>query len=457
MLRNIMTATLLLFAHPTFAQYVQLTPPANQTQTVAQSLWYPLRVTYANISALSAGNSSTIGNDVIFADQFCSTQGVFNDLCISAAIAALPTSGGNSLGGTVVLRAGTWTIRNTISIPSHVSLRGSGAGATILQTDSSLGLGDVLQTNFASNVLIRDLSLNSSSPRTGGAGFRFTSCVNCAVDNFTITNQFDAIVLYQTTIARVSGGRIVNAKGTGIAIRGPAPTPQLDAMGNDQFIDNVVISQTTEPRSGYGISVAATGGTWITNCHIQGAYGGLLLAPPSSYFVKWFFAVNNSFDYNDYGVMIWPSSSNGVQGATFTGNSTSSNSHDGFLLEGQPGTTLGANGVRIVSHRSYNNGTTGVLINKGINVSISDSDAGGNGWASAASGIVAGYGVSDFTMTNNRSGSQAGYGPTQQYGIVINGNNSNYIVTNNVVRLNIAGGLWINTPTFNAVANNNLQ
>jgi parallel beta-helix repeat protein len=116
---------------------------------------------------------------------------------INSAIAALPAG-----GGTVYLREGTYTVSGSITLPSNVTLAGSGAATVIKQAGSSnLSVG-LIQNSDATNgndhITVRDLKLDGNKANQGSGaanGIKFTkvgagSTVGAAItnvwaDNFT--------------------------------------------------------------------------------------------------------------------------------------------------------------------------------------------------------------------------------------------------------------------------------
>lgn len=97
-------------------------------------------------------------------------------------------------GGTVRLPACTMAVDRKLFVPSNVVIQGAGVGETVLQTDASFD-ETLLQVRHASNVIVRDLTLDG-----GGGGHLLLSA--WYADN----------VLFERIEAR-------NANGTGINFR----------------------------------------------------------------------------------------------------------------------------------------------------------------------------------------------------------------------------------------------
>jgi parallel beta-helix repeat protein len=443
----------LLLSHVAAAQFVLLTPPSNQTQTVSQTIYFPLRVNYASFKVLSAGNSSTLGNDFLFADQFCPTPLVLTEACINLAVQAL-----SSKGGTVFLRSGKWTINAPINITlSNVRIVGSSYGSVFLETSSALGNQNAINAVNVQEVSVDSITITAATQRTSGVGIFLSNCTSCRIDNFIIINQYDGIRLWSSRVISAIAGQILGSKNAAIYVDG---TPGLPASGGDYVFDTLVINQVggDDTTQGYaGINLKTVAGVWIRNCDIIRSGSALLIDPPSGYRVRGLYVLNTAFDTSIEGIHIKPYDSGGAGDIHIVASWTSSNRDNGILFEGNG---LGADGVRIFGHRAYNNIGTGILINKGVNVTVSESDATGNGRdypLVLANGISVGYGVSDFSITNNRSGQQAGHGNTQNYGIGLNGGHVNYIVTNNNVRYNKASGIYQGSGSSNGIVNTNMQ
>lgn len=97
-------------------------------------------------------------------------------------------------GGTVTIPACTMQVDRKLFVPSNVVLQGAGVGQTVLQTDASFD-ETVLQVRHASNVIVRDITLDG-----GGGG------------HLLLSSWYADNVLFERIEAR-------NARGTGINFR----------------------------------------------------------------------------------------------------------------------------------------------------------------------------------------------------------------------------------------------
>jgi parallel beta-helix repeat protein len=132
---------------------------------------------------------------------------------IIAALRAVP-----SLGGEVVLPAGTYQIDKTIEIPKdNVTLRGSGPDTVLQATDSSFV---VLYLNQRKLVTVGDLSIvGAGQDGKGGAGINASEIERCAFENLRIercgSSDAAGIFLNRSSFNRITGCHL-EANGRGI-------------------------------------------------------------------------------------------------------------------------------------------------------------------------------------------------------------------------------------------------
>lgn len=122
---------------------------------------------------VAASNSQDKTN----ADYFC--DGTADEVQINAAIAALPAS----VGGTVLLLEGTYTVAATITLASNTTLAGCGYG-TLVQAAGGV---TVVTGSSKSGVTIKNIQFVHTS---GGAGHlvTWTTVTNSMITNCFFTN-----------------------------------------------------------------------------------------------------------------------------------------------------------------------------------------------------------------------------------------------------------------------------
>ncbi|MFQ5442702.1 MAG: glycosyl hydrolase family 28-related protein [Thermodesulfobacteriota bacterium] len=358
-------------------------------------------------------------------------------------------------GGTVFFPQGTYKITSAVTVSaSGVHLLGTGTGNTTIKIESAAIDGVVFGDGVTqyTDVGCSNMSFTSAITRTGGGAVKFTKIIRGALRDFTINSQFYGIELNAVTIAYIARGDIRNTiAATGRAI-------YINGAGNDHFISRVVADNPAGSEPLAGLSITQSGAIWVDSCDFIHCGRGLLLDVSAGNEITWCFFSNSAFDTcNDDGAQIDTVSGGSIRGVTFSNCWFSSNTNRGVTIGQTSGTV---DGIHLVGCRFFNNGTNGLGIAGGSNVNIDSCLASGNSQtvSNTDSGIWIDSGVGNFTVRNCHSGQMAGFGNTQKYGIeVAAGASDNYMITNNVVRVNATGGFADGGTGANKVAANNLS
>lgn len=338
-------------------------------------------------------------------------DGVTDDTAaIQAAINAVPSG-----GGIVLLPPGVYLV-STVTLPSNVTLQGSGPSATFIRGSSATA--DIIQINTATAVTVQSLAVNNVlGTRTSGTGLHITSCREVRITDVDVYGQGIGIVVdgASTTeiyIERGVYGGITATSGIGIWINAPVNGPSAD-----HFIRGIVMDGGTGTQPLAGIRIQYSGGTWISDCDVIHMGTGLLCDPElSGKSVNWLFVNNSAFDTStNQGICINAQVAGAtVTGCQFTGCWSSNNGNNGVLIEGGGGTV---NGLRFVGLRAYTNTGQGVHIVAGTTmpqwIDIIGSHLSGN-----ANGVYVDAGITDFSVIGSRIGN-TGQGSAQSNGVYI--------------------------------------
>ncbi len=162
------------------------------------------------------------------ADYVC--DGTADDVEINAALSQVEAAG----GGTAFLTAGSYTLVDTIKIPSEVTLAGEGA-ATKLAFDTSVGDKTMITNDcdytFAQrhstgnkNITIRDMYIDGDKDNRGtGADsvwtVGFNTVENLTIENLTIVNGWTAAIRTEfCSYVTIANNRLHNSGDDGIGI-----------------------------------------------------------------------------------------------------------------------------------------------------------------------------------------------------------------------------------------------
>jgi hypothetical protein len=359
-----------------------------------------------------------------------------------------------SKGAAIIIPQGSFKLSGITATCQGLFIKGAGVNATTI-LGSSL-TGNTFTFSAPGHQGISDMTISINGAPTAGAAVAVNGVLNYTMDKVKIINPFQGININGGVIQYYSDIEIRNiqpSSGVGIYISG---------FGNDQFLKNIVMDNTSTAQPLACIRINNTNAVWIDSVDAIHCGTGLLVDPQAATdYISWLFVSNSAFDTSSgSGITLAPANASAViKGVNFIGSWTSTNTTLGVNIAG-----VGiVDGVRFVGHRAYNNGQSGYFISSSNaanikNVSFNNSDASGNSQNSLGtfSGFDVGADVSGFSITNSRSGQEAGFSNTQNRGILINpGAGNNYMVTGNDLRGNTVG-LYDGGTGANKIINSNL-
>lgn len=350
---------------------------------------------------------------------------------IQAAIDAIEGEG----GGIVWIPEGVYKVNTTLQIGAvtgNTILTGAGKGATILKTshisNDILQLGDGSTTR--DDISVRDIAFDSSVTRTGGAAISLDKVEKTSVDSVRFINQYDNISTAASNstihINNLTITDTVATNGTGITL----------SHGNDYYIDTLVMNTSgSDPKA--GIFMDNVSDVFITDTHILNSGNGIYIEPGANQTVDDIFIRDseiNSCDSN--GIYINASSATAcvVKTIKISGVLSKNNTLNGIRINGHASATL--DDVSIDNTDCYVNANHGILLNKGINVSVNSCTCSGNdsGDTDSFDGIAVSAGVSQFELIGNKCGQVAGHSDTQNFGIrVVTGASDDYVIAHNTL------------------------
>ncbi|MCK4474679.1 right-handed parallel beta-helix repeat-containing protein [Candidatus Bathyarchaeota archaeon] len=265
---------------------------------------------------------------------------------INSAIDALPTT-----GGCVFIKEGTYTISDTIKVPSNVSLIGAGFGSKLVL---AAGSNSNLVENSDhwcgnNNILIANLHLDGNKAENpaeiGGLHFkrvRDSTIQNCWVHD----SAFAGLLIEKGGGNVIQGNFVYENRNAGIE----GTHENYDIVAN-----NVVYSNQGIPY-GYGIDYCTGSRHNVFEgnvCHDNGltSGGGIALWDGVENTI-----VSNTLTSNHVGLTVGiPSFGNRTYGNIIMGNMVSNNTGDGAHIEGEN---------NLVSKNTFSfNGGNGVYIN----------------------------------------------------------------------------------------------
>lgn len=185
------------------------------------------------------------------ADFLC--DGTSDEAQITAAIAALPAS-----GGTILLSEGTFNIVTGIALGNYVTLRGQGYGTLLQQTITPAAETNIISATTKSGILIVSLRVKGANTTNFGDGITFTTVSDSEIRNVWVqTTKEENIALYACTNVRVIGCHLDTT---------------YDANAANITMDTangiVVSGCIMEASKGYGVSMGAA--VSANNCIIIG-------------------------------------------------------------------------------------------------------------------------------------------------------------------------------------------
>jgi hypothetical protein len=378
--------------------------------------------------------------DIVSVRDFGATgNGVTNDTAAvnSAIVAACGSGAGGAVGGLVTFPAGNYLITTGAVVVTQANcyLTGVGVDATIITPAGTTG--NVISFTGSQNQGMSLIQIAYGTPPTSGAGVSVgSSVIGFYLHDVNVIGAFVGVVdaggaghFYQTmTILNT-----VATSGLGM---------QFFGNGQADTVRDVIINGSVGAQPQAGIEISNNSGLTLDNVDVLHSGTGLLINPQNpTDAVAWLFAVNAQFDSNgSNGISIVTTNAGHlVKGLNFSNSWSASNTGAGIIVSGSAGTI---SGIRVVGHRSFNNGSTGISLGFGTDISISSSDISGN--SQTTPGVQAGItaAINRFSITDCRIGQEAGFGNTQSFGInVLLGAWSNTTIIGNNVQGNLTGGI----------------
>jgi hypothetical protein len=347
-------------------------------------------------TASSCSGTTPVASGSTAGADFVSTSCTASDAVIQSAITALPAS-----GGTIYLEEGTYILSGTVTIPSNVTLEGSGQG-TVLEYENSYNTGsEMLYIPSGTGVRISNLRLDgNTSHQTGafdeGIYVGGTGIVN--IDNVQ-SNHFTDYGFY------FSGGTdtLTNSYATGNV-----------TGGVNDLANNTVISNTTaSTNSGRGFVVGSTGDTisddvaygntgigFYANSAINSSFTGDVADTNSSegYFIDSYDTLSDSIARNNtsYGIGF----SAGATDDTVSNNTLEGNQADAINILGSSYDDISGNIITIYS-TGANDGVDATNL---AHSNIEDNNITGTGGTGVGISLTGSGSYSDYLAGNTLSG-----------------------------------------------------
>jgi hypothetical protein len=391
--------------------------------------------------------------DVTHTDWGADPTGVLDSTtAIQSAINAAEAAG----FGIVYIPGGTYKYSSLSVESSGVILCGAGVDVTILKTTSAtadtLVLGDGVTTY--NNLVVADLSFETSIVRTAGATIKLNKINRLIIDNVKTDSQIFSI---DAPASVVNTSVFINKFEIRQQVAGAGVGISLDGGIHDVYI-NEFIMNTTGSDPGIGIRYKDANRIWVSNTHLINAGKGVYLFPGAGDACDSLFFENVDITSgNDTGFLIDANTSTStVTNVVLDNVRVKENELNGIQVTGHANSTL--DGVYIDDCQSFGNTQHGISVGKGINIDITNCKIGGNSKGSSGTynGIDISGGVSQFSVKNCRSGQQAGEADEQGYGLnIATGAGDNFEVLNNNFKNNVTGGINdLSTGTDKLFANN---
>lgn len=351
-------------------------------------------------------------------------------------------------GQAVYIPTGTYKITGQLLIAnSNTTIYGtSSSTTTIAQSNGAAHIFDI--TNGGSpidKVQIRNLELIYSASNPTGMAIL---CVTCWRTYFQQMN-IGRPGMDLTTGIWVTGGNQVFLQDS--VISQAAGQGAYFAGVGDVFMSDVEVNQIDTSTSSVGVVFdTGVGGIYATNVNVTGGHTGFLFentqgqVPPNfGFFTNCLADTLNGVGWNFQA----------AQSMRLTNSWAATAALYGMIVKN-------VNGLSVTDSRIYNNGAEGVLVQSGAtNLTIKDSTITGNSRlaSNAHAGINVAAGVSNFQILGNQIGAADGFANTQSYGVIVaTGATDNYMITNNLMRNNVTGGLQNGATGTHSVVGSNL-
>jgi len=319
-----------------------------------------------------------------------------------------------SVGGSIFIKEGTYTISETMVLPSNLSLIGSGFGTILKLKDNyggTTGYGfDIIYSESTSNIIIRNLQIDGNKSNNGiGAfyGIHLNGVSHAKIEGCYIKDLVNhGLWIYNSTDVSVISNRIETCTGYGIYLR----------TDSDR---GIVIGNKVYQSGEYGIVLDSCDYCVVDDNYEEGS---------------------GQTGANGYGIYVASSNRCSV-----TANKTVDDLSVGIALSG--------NFCSITSNQAYSAGANGILI-AGTNNSVGEnsvsSSTGSQIYITAATycsvyGNVAVNGSSNGIRLSNVSGNNTisvnNTNTNASYGIRADLGCDGNIISSNIMKNNTAGSI----------------
>lgn len=355
---------------------------------------------------------------------------------------------GTGSRGTITLDEGTYLYTSLTMPYGGLSLIGSGAGSTVLQTMAgsegvtSLLVGDGVNT--CADVHIADIQFTSTNQKTANAGLKLQKCFRVHLERVRMQNQYRAIYIYNSTETWIDDTDIRDTSENGIVFESTV------GNGFDCYLNSVTADNPVVSNNGNGLYWLGGENLVVQNCDFLHYTTNLNIAPPTGQQCRWGFFVDSEFDTGGDNCFKIAPVGGDVVGLTFTNAWAGTAANYGILIDASGGAGL-LQGIRFVGLKATHNGLAGIRLVgsvKDVHVSASDIFSNSQTTANSRSGVEI-AGGQDITIVdcNFKNGYQQG--STQNYGINFdNGTWTNVIIADCDLTGNTAGGINLNSSTF---------
>lgn len=275
-------------------------------------------------------------------------------------------------GGTKTLPPGVFRLTGPINPPgNHLTLCGSGRGATVLMVDDSLGnIGDVVTSEGVTGFTLRDLSFASATPRTAGATVKIKKGYGTIADNGLLAG------------ATVQNVAFLHQYQSIVTSDSPPATSVADGAWL-VWVDRVFIQFTSPGGTGVWLNSQWGGSNKLTNVYVAGqrwngdttrSLAALRVSGAGDLNV-----VNFTGLINDYGILIDPTSPSIAQAGEFVNVDIDTATNYCVSIAG----TARVEWMKFANLGMWNPGVHGMYVNntlaRGISVTNSHATQGNGG------------------------------------------------------------------------------
>lgn len=391
-------------------------------------------------------------NDVIHLADYGNNGAVCNGVADDLATfnRAVAASNALSSGGytAIILPYGNCRLSGAVNLPDRIAIIGQGKGTNISTTSVN---ADVFLVT-GGNVIIRDLQINTTVTRSGGAYIDLQSGGG-TFSNLNMAGAYYGVIINGgSTYWTFQDITMTLVVFQGFACSG---TTVID-FG---VIERVVVSGVNKLTSDSGYWTDSCGDVMISNSQFLGFIRGMTFDAAAAADIADNMISSVVLDSNgQYGLYIRANPATGsVSRNTFTGLKTTSGQGNGIDIGDTAG--LGRiDGLYFSQLMVDNNGNLGIKADttgavRTMNLQITSGQIAGNG----NSGIQIGAGVTDFLITGTKIGAAGSWPQNGGAGVVVTaGASDRYVISHNNLYANGAGSLIDGGAGVNKVVGNNI-